>query len=82
MRASSTLVYRKNRDRFPVEELRKFDGKWVAFSPDGQRIVASATSIAELSNQVHAAHENLQDVVLEHIEMDSTEINLGGAELL
>ncbi len=67
-----------------MEELRKFDGTWVAFSADGQRIVASGLTIADLSNELRAAKEDLKDVVLERIEieMDSSEINLGGAELL
>ncbi len=32
-----------NRANFPMEELAKYMGKWVAFSPDGSRILASAT---------------------------------------
>src|SRR5436190_1349069 len=76
MKTSSTAAYRENRAKFPSEELRKMDGQWVAFSADGQRIVASAATIAELSNQVHAVHEDLREVVLEHIEVESTDINL------
>jgi hypothetical protein len=81
MKTPSTKVYRENRAKFPPEELRKHDGQWVAFSADGQRIVASATTIGELSNQVTAVQEDLRDLVLEHIAMESTEINLGAAEL-
>jgi hypothetical protein len=54
----------------------------VAFSADGRRIVAGAATIAELADQVRAAQENLRDVVIEHIEMESTDITLGAAELL
>ena len=82
MKTASTSVYRENRARFPLEELRKRDGQWVAFSADGQRIVASAGTIAELANQMHAVQEDMRDVVLERIEMESAEINLGAAELL
>jgi hypothetical protein len=80
MKTASTNVYRENRAKFPLDELRKRDGQWVAFSADGLRIVASATTITELSNKVRAVHENLRDLVLERIEMESTDINLGAAE--
>ena len=82
MKVSSANAYRKNRAKFPPEELRKRDGQWVAFSSDGQCIVASAATIAELSKQIHAVHGDLGDVVLEHIELESTDINLGAAEQL
>jgi hypothetical protein len=79
MRTSSTLVYRENRARFPLEELRKCDGKWVAFTADGQRIVASGSSIAKLLCRLQAVKHGLHEVVIERIEIDSTEISTGGA---
>jgi hypothetical protein len=82
MTTAATHAYRQNRAKFPFEELRRRDGQWVAFSADGQRIVASAATIAELADQVRAAQENLRDVVIERIEMESTDITLGAAELL
>jgi hypothetical protein len=82
MKTHSTKDYRENRAKFPPEELRKYDGQWVAFSADGKRIVAAASTIGELSNQVTTIQEDLRDLVLEHIEMESTEINLGAAEFL
>ena len=82
MANSLSSVYRENRAKFSVQELQKFDGQWVAFSKDGRHIVASAGTIADLAGQIHAANNNLQDLVLEHIEMDASESYLGGAELL
>ncbi len=82
MNIASTKAYRENRAKFPQEELRKRDGQWVAFSADGQRIVASAATIAELANQMRSTQVTLQNVVLERIEMAGLEINLGAAELL
>jgi hypothetical protein len=82
MKTISTSAYRDNRAKFSLEELRKRDGQWVAFSADGQRIVAGAATIAELAEMVHAVKEDMRDVVLERIAMESDEIYLGAAELL
>jgi hypothetical protein len=42
------LLFRRNRDRFPEEELEPYWGKQVAWSGDGTRIVASGATHAEL----------------------------------
>jgi len=80
MNHASTKAYGQNRERFPVEELRKYNGHWVAFSADGQRIVASGENLAALAEQVRAAGQEMQNVVLERVEMEEREIFLGGAE--
>jgi Family of unknown function (DUF5678) len=49
MQIASTRVYSENRARFPLSELHKFDGQWVAFSADGRQIIGSAPTIAELA---------------------------------
>jgi hypothetical protein len=81
MNPASTTVFRENRERFSIEELEKHQGEWVAFSPDGRRIVASAPSIAEVVDRLRADKQDTQNVVFEHIEFDSDVIYLGGAEL-
>jgi hypothetical protein len=80
--AKNNCAYRENRARISFEKLQKVDGRWIAFSADGQRIVASAASIAELSKELGALRVKLGDVVLEHIEIESAEINLGAAEIM
>jgi hypothetical protein len=81
MKTASYAVFQENRAKFPLEELRKYDGQWVAFSADGTRIVANGGRIADLVEPVRAAGEDMQDVALEHIVFDSDEIYLGAAEL-
>lgn len=73
-------TYEQNRSRFSEDQLREFDRKWVAFAPDGSRVVASAETLLELEQQVTAAGEDLGEVGLEWIEFRDFE--LGGAELL
>jgi hypothetical protein len=72
-------VYRDNRARFPLDELVKYDGQWVAFSLDGQRVIASSEDLAALDNLVVAAGVDPEQVAYERIELD--DIYLGGAEL-
>ncbi len=81
MNPASTSIYRQNRAAFPLDELRKRNGQWVAFSADGKRIVAGAATLSELADRVRALQQDMRDVVLERIELESAEINLGAAEL-
>ncbi len=82
MKVAMTKSYRQNRDRIPINELRRYDGQWVAFSSDGRQIVASGDSVRQLSDRLDAVREDIQDVVLERIELDNGEIQIGGAGLL
>jgi hypothetical protein len=56
------LVYWKNRQQFPIKELRRYRGSWVAFSSDGTRIVAT-----------HADPLVLVQIVVE-LGLDPTEV--------
>ncbi len=71
--------YRENRARFPFAELAKYRGQWVAFSPDGRRIIASSEALAALDSLVTSAGEDPEQVGLERIEFEDS--YLGGAEL-
>jgi len=82
MKTLSTQDYRENRSKISVAELQKVDGSWVAISATGEQIVASAPTIQELSAQMRLLGEDLQQVVIEHIELESDNIHLGGEELL
>lgn len=81
MKVAMMKTYRQNRERFPASDLKRYDGQWVAFSADGCRIVASGASIGQVSELVGAAHEDIQEVVLERIEIETADIQVGGAEL-
>ena len=75
-------MYQQNRANISVSELQKHNKKWVAFSPDGRRVIASSDSIPELTQAVQAAGEDPQNAVIEWIEIEPEEVFLGGAELL
>jgi hypothetical protein len=72
-------VFRPNRAQFPVEELWKYAGMWVAFSLDGRSILSSCPDIARLEQQLVEAGVDPQDVVFEFVPEEDTW--LGGAAL-
>jgi hypothetical protein len=73
-------VYEQNRAKFTMSRLEPFVGRWVAFSPDGARILASAASLADLDACLVAAGVDPETVALERVEFGGS--SLGGAELL
>jgi hypothetical protein len=60
--------YEENRSKFPLEELAKYAGKHVAFSPDGTRIVASGRTEEELEGALQAAGIPFSQVVWSYID--------------
>ncbi len=72
--------YQANRNRIPEEELHRYAGQWVAFSPDGASIVESGPDLAALDRRLTKAGKDLSDVVVGYIPDEDTLV--GGAELL
>jgi hypothetical protein len=72
--------YLKNRLTFPLEELARHRGEWVAWSPDGTRLVAASRNPDKLDDLIRAAGENPEDCPIEGIpDADSV---LGGLDAL
>jgi hypothetical protein len=59
--------YLENRQRYPLEELAKHAGGWIAWSPDGTRIVASAKNPEDVEQLVRAAGEDPLHCIVEGI---------------
>ena len=64
--------FESGRVSLSYEALKPYDGKWVAFSPDGTRIVESADDLVTLRDLVEAAGENPENVAYERIVLDDT----------
>jgi hypothetical protein len=73
--------YRRIRARFPLEELAKYQGQWVAFSSDGCQIAAAADSLEDLEEQLAAAGQDPRQVVLEGLPGPEDAMPLGAEEL-
>ena len=59
--------YLKNRAAFPLDELAKHRGEWVAWSPDGTRLVAASRTPDDLDDLVRAAGEDPENCPIEGI---------------
>ena len=57
----------EQRQQFPLDELARHRGEYVAWSPDGTRIVASSPDLDTLEQLVCAAGEDPQDCTIEGI---------------
>jgi hypothetical protein len=74
-----TAQFNKNRACFPLDELAKYEGKWVAFSPDGTQIIAADSDLALLDQKVRSAGYNPAEVALESVPAEEDgEVFIGG----
>jgi hypothetical protein len=64
--------FTKNRAAFPIEELAKYIGKWVAFSPDGTKIIAAHEDVETVAQLVEQAGFDPQTVVFEGFPEEDT----------
>jgi hypothetical protein len=61
------LLFRRNRDQFPDEQLEPYWGKQVAWSGDGVRVVASGATHEELYAKLRSLSIDPTHVVVEFI---------------
>jgi hypothetical protein len=64
--------YLKNQDQFPPEELSRHAGKYIAWSPDGSRIIASDADPLKVVEAVKRSGHDPADCVIASVpEYDS-----------
>jgi hypothetical protein len=73
--------FRTNRAAIPWSELEQYRGQWVAFSPDGTKIVANGTDLDDLESKIKAAGHDPNEVVLENVPGEEFDTYLGSGEL-
>jgi hypothetical protein len=67
----------EHRAAFPPEALVPYMGRWIAWSPDGSRIVADSENPEDLYDRILAAGEDLERCVIEGIPDDDAVIGGG-----
>ena len=70
-------IWLKNRQKFPPQELLKYAGKYVAWSPDGSRIIASDEDEERLDQAMKAAGHDPGEVLVSFVPSPD-EVVLGG----
>lgn len=73
--------FQRNRADFDQDLLARHQGRWVAFSGDGRRIVASGDTLDQLENQLASLGQDPQEVFLERIGGPEEDLVLGGGDL-
>src|SRR5271166_2249350 len=68
--AMNIREFEANRARFSADELMKYDGKWVAFSLDGRKIIAAHEDLLTLDRLLREAGTDPQQTALERIDFD------------
>ncbi len=66
----------RNRERFPPEELARYAGKYVAWSPDGTRIIASNDNLIHLDCQLREMGFDPENILVSSIPFE--DVILGG----
>ncbi len=66
--AAQMRVFIKNRHEFPLDELSKYAGKWIAWNPDGTAIVASTDDPDTLHDLILAAGQDPSRCVNSYVE--------------
>jgi hypothetical protein len=60
--------FQENRVAFPLEELAKYAGLWIAWAPDGASVVASSLEMdEELDARIQAAGYNPSECCLSYV---------------
>jgi hypothetical protein len=75
-------LFQKNRALFPPEELSKYAGKYVAWSPDGASILASDEDELRLVNAIRAGGHDTGAVLIAYVPVDDDVLLGGGMEVV
>jgi hypothetical protein len=73
-------AFRSNQSRFPLRKLQKYNGKYIAWSPDGSRIIASDKDPEKLCRKLVRRGYKPGDVLVDTVVLPM-KASLGGATL-
>jgi len=71
-------LFQKNRQQFPLEELARYAGKYVAWSTDGTRILGSDEDELRLARALQEAGHDTAEVLIAFVPADDV-VMLGGS---
>jgi Family of unknown function (DUF5678) len=68
-----------NRQQFPLGELAKYAGKYIAWSPDGTRILAADDDLGKVAAAVEDQGYDSSEIVLSSVPFPDEVVLRGGA---
>ncbi len=76
-----TAQFRKNRAAFPLAELARYQGQWIAFDPEGTKVIASAPTVGSVHKKVIEAGYDPQRVWFEGVPGPDDFLDLDNGEI-
>ena len=73
--------FRKNQSRFPLEELEKYNGKYVAWSDDGTHILTSDKDESRVYQWLCDAGYNPGEILISYVSVPE-DISWGGIQII
>lgn len=73
--------FQRNRARFPVDELEKHAGKYVAWNPEGTEIIISAEDPQQVGEALQASAFNPEECLITYVPYPDEVIVGGGSAL-
>jgi hypothetical protein len=67
-------LFYENRNKFPLEELMKYKGQYVAWFPDGSGIFAADPDPMSLRERIKASGDEVAMYLIEYIDIGETYI--------
>ena len=74
--------FQANRAGFSSDELREYAGQWIAFSPDGRRVIAAHADLLQLDALIRAAGADPEQTPLEAHRVRRRFVPWGGELLM
>jgi hypothetical protein len=74
--------FRKNRETFPPDVLARYAGQYVAWSPDGAKILACDKDELGLANWVRANGYDSSEVLIAFVPAEDEVLLGGGLEII
>ena len=75
-------LFQKNRQQFPPEELAKYAGSYVAWSPDGASILAANEDELQLAKAIRATGYNTAEILIAFVPAEDEVLLGGGLEVI
>jgi hypothetical protein len=76
-----SALFRKNRAAFPLSELAKYQGQWIAFDPEGTKVVAAAPTVGAVHKKVIDAGYDPEQVSFEGVPGPDDFLDLDNGEI-